>query len=354
MDKEDGMKVVVLAGGLSVERDVSLSTGCMIYRALTGRGHQCVLVDIYLGLSEDVKGIFERDKDWAVGLSDVKEEEPDLELVREKRKGDKDAFFGPGVLEVCLEADVVFLALHGAEGENGKLQACFDLMGIRYTGTDYISSAMAMDKELAKDIFRAYGIPTPEGYRLGIGEEDVEGKMIPFPRVVKVNSGGSSIGVYITYSEKEYEQAKQDAFSYEKEVLIEQYIGGREFDVGILDGNALPVIEIAPLSGFYDYKSKYQKGLAVETCPADISAKKTEEMQRLAEKVFRVLRMKGYGRIDFKMEDDGRIYCLEANSLPGMTPTSLLPQEAAATGMSFEALCEEIIRISLRDARMDK
>jgi D-alanine-D-alanine ligase len=321
----------------------------MIYRALTGRGHQCVLVDIYLGFEEEVQGIFERKRDWAEGLSGVKEEEPDLEAIREKRKGDKDAFFGFGVLEVCLEADVVFLALHGAEGENGKLQACFDLMGIRYTGTDYFSSAMAMDKGIAKDIFRAYGVPTPAGCRLSIGEEDAEGKKVPFPRVVKVNSGGSSVGVYITNDEEEYEQAKQEAFSYEKEILIEQYIGGREFDVGILDGKALPVIEIAPLSGFYDYKSKYQKGLAVETCPAKISPEKTEEMQQLAEKVFHVLRMKGYGRIDFKMEDNGSIYCLEANSLPGMTPTSLLPQEAAAVGMSFEELCEEIIRISLRD-----
>jgi D-alanine-D-alanine ligase len=323
----------------------------MIYRALTGRGHQCVLLDVYLGITDKIEGIFEREKDWAEGLSGVKEEEPDLEAVREKREGDKDVFFGPGVLEVCQEADVVFLALHGAEGENGKIQACFDLMGIRYTGTDYISSAMAMDKELAKDIFRAYGIPTPAGYRLVVGEEDVDGKKVLFPRVVKVNSGGSSIGVYITYDEEEYKRAKKEAFSYEKEILVEQYIGGREFDVGILDGKALPVIEIAPLSGFYDYKSKYQKGLAVETCPAEIPSEKTREMQILAEKVFRVLRMKGYGRIDFKMEDDGSVYCLEANSLPGMTPTSLLPQEAAAAGMRFEELCEAIIEISLRDSR---
>lgn len=348
------MKIGILAGGLCMERDVSLSTGSMIYKALKKNGHQCVLLDLYLGLSEEDRGdsstsIFALEKDWSQGLSAVREEQPDLDAVRAMRTGDKQAFFGPGVLEVCQEADIVFIALHGAEGENGKLQAYFDLMGIRYTGTNYISSAIAMDKGLAKDIFRAYQIPTPSDCRLRRGDEDMQGREIPFPRVVKVNSGGSSVGVYIVESEGEYLQAKQDAFAYDEEILVEQYIGGREFDVGILDGKALPVIEIAPKSGFYDYKSKYQEGLAVETCPADISKEKTLEMQGLAEKVFRVLRMKGYARIDFKMDDNGDIYCLEANSLPGMTPTSLLPQEAEVMGISFEELCEEIIRISLRE-----
>ncbi|HIW80675.1 MAG TPA: D-alanine--D-alanine ligase [Candidatus Acetatifactor stercoripullorum] len=341
------MKVVVLAGGTSTERDVSLSSGSMIYRALKKNGHQAILLDVYLGYEGNVDGIFERDEDWAAQVGAISEKNPDLDVIRAMRPdGDKN-FFGPNVLSLCKSADAVFMALHGANGEDGKIQACFELMGITYTGTDFVSSAIAMDKGITKDIFRAYGIPTPAGLRLKKGERERE--KVPYPCIVKACCGGSSVGVSIARNEGEYENAKEEAFLYDNEVIVEQYIEGREFSVGVMDGKALPVIEIAPKQGFYDYKNKYQAGSTVETCPARLSREETEKIQRLAELAYEALRMKSYARMDFMKNDQGEFFCLEANTLPGMTPTSLLPQEAAAVGMSFEELCEKILQYAVTD-----
>lgn len=336
------MKVVVLAGGISTERDVSLSTGSMIYKALRKNGHRTVLLDVYLGYAGDIEDIFERDEDWAAQIGEVSEQNPDIEAVKALRPDGASSFFGPNVLEICRQADAVFMALHGENGENGKIQACFDLMGISYTGADYVGSAIAMDKGIAKDIFKAWEIPTPSGIRLRKGEE--EAARVPYPCVVKACCGGSSVGVYIASNEEEYEAAKAEAFRYGEEVVIEQYIEGREFSVGVMDGKAMPVIEIAPKVGFYDYKNKYQAGSTVETCPAQIPQEKTEELQAVAERVFMALRLKNYARMDFRMNEKGEIFCLEANTLPGMTATSLIPQEAAAMGIGFEELCERILR----------
>lgn len=344
------MKVVVLAGGISTERDVSLSSGRMIYEALKKNGHQAVLLDVYLGYArEDADGIFGREEDWAKEIGAVGEENPDIEAVKALRADGDRNFFGPNVIRICQAADVVFMALHGENGENGKIQACFDLMGIKYTGTDYVSSALCMDKGLAKELFDYHGIPTPKGIRLGKGEPDP--RAVPFPCVVKACCGGSSVGVCIAHNEEEYGVALQEGFRYDKEVIIEQYIKGREFSVGVMGGKALPVIEIAPLRGFYDYRNKYQAGSTVETCPAQLSERKTREMQHLAERVFRVLRLKNYARMDFMMSDEEEIFCLEANTLPGMTPTSLLPQEAKAAGMSFEELCGRILEAAVGDGK---
>lgn len=340
------MKIVVLAGGTSTERDVSLSSGGMIYRALKSRGHNAVLIDVFLGYEGEIRDIFERDTDWAAEIGSVGEENPDLTAIKAMRKDGGKSFFGPNVLKICQEADCVFMALHGANGEDGKIQACFELMGIPYTGTDFVSSAMAMDKGISKDIFKAYQIPTPEGIRLKKGETEPE--RVPFPCIVKACCGGSSVGVCIARDEAGYAGAKEEAYRYDNEVIIEQYIGGREFSVGVMDGKALPVIEIAPKVGFYDYKNKYQAGSTVETCPAELSDEKTEELQKLAEKVFEVLRLKSYARVDFRMNENGELFCLEANTLPGMTPTSLLPQEAAAVGIDFGELCERILACALR------
>lgn len=340
------MKIVVLAGGISTERDVSLSSGVMIYKALKKRGHKVILLDVYLGYQgEDADVIFEKDEEWDRETGGITDKNPDIEQIKAMRPdGDKN-FFGPNVIAVCQAADVVFMALHGENGENGKIQACFDLMGITYTGTDYVSSAVCMDKGITKDIFASYGIPSPAGIRLKKGESD---RKVPFPCIVKACCGGSSVGVVIAWKEEEYEQALEEAFRYDKEVIVEQYIKGREFSVGVMEGKALPVIEIAPLQGFYDYKNKYQAGSAIETCPAEIPEEKTREMQGYAEAAFRALRLKNYSRMDFMMSETGEVYCLEANTLPGMTPTSLLPQEAEAVGISFEELCEKIIRASMK------
>lgn len=340
------MKVVVLAGGTSTERDVSLSSGSMIYKALKENGHQAILLDVYLGCEEDPEGVFERPTDWAAAVGAISEKNPDLEAVRALRKDGGKSFFGPNVLQICQAADCVFMALHGANGEDGKIQACFELMGIPYTGTDFVSSAMAMDKGITKDIFKAYGIPTPAGIRLKKGETEQE--RVPFPCIVKACCGGSSVGVCIARNEEEYEAAKEEAFRYDREAVIEQYIEGREFSVGVMEGKALPVIEIAPKAGFYDYKNKYQAGSTVETCPAEVPEDRAEAMQRTAERVFSALRLKSYARMDFRMNAQGEIFCLEANTLPGMTPVSLLPQEAAAAGMSFHELCETILQRGLK------
>lgn len=341
------MKIVVLAGGISTERDVSLSSGVMIYKALKKNGHKAILLDVYLGYQEEeIEDIFEKEEEWDKEIGVITDKNPDIEQIKAMRPDGAKNFFGPNVISICQAADVVFMALHGENGENGKIQACFDLMGITYTGTDYVSSAVCMDKGITKDIFASYKIPTPAGIRLKKGEK--EKRQVTFPCIVKACCGGSSVGVGIAWKEEEYEQALEEAFRYDKEVIVEQYIKGREFSVGVMDGKALPVIEIAPLQGFYDYKNKYQAGSTIETCPAEISEEKTKEMQKYAEAAFQALRLKNYARMDFMMGEDGEIYCLEANTLPGMTPTSLLPQEAEAAGISFGELCEKIIDASMR------
>ncbi len=342
------MKIVVLAGGISTERDVSLSSGTGIYKALKAKGHQAILVDVFLGYNGDMSGdVFTLDKDWAADMKGVSEERTDIAQILAMRPDYKKNFFGPNVIALCQQADVVFMALHGAEGENGKIQACFDLMGIRYTGTNHVSSAIAMDKAISKELFQQNGIPTPAGIHLKKGEADP--MTVPFPLVVKCCNGGSSVGTYIVEKAEDYETAKAESFRYDNEIIIEQYIKGREFSVGVIDGKALPIIEIAPVSGFYDYKNKYQAGSTVETCPAVLEADLTAQMQRYAEAVFKALRLKNYARMDFMLAQDGSMYCLEANTLPGMTPTSLLPQEAQAVGVSYGDLCEWLIEISLRD-----
>lgn len=342
------MDIVVLAGGISTERDVSLISGKMIYNALKKNGHNAILLDVFLGYKgDDIEHIFHSDIDWEAQVTGIKDISPDIEAVKKLRPDWQKNFFGPNVISICQKADVVFMALHGENGENGKIQATFDLMGITYTGTDYVSSALSMDKGLSKDIFAQYGIPSPKGTRLKQDESDPH--TVPFPCIIKACCGGSSVGVSIARTAEEYEAAKEEAFKYDHEAIIEQYIEGREFSVGVIDGCALPIIEIAPLQGFYDYKNKYQAGSTIETCPAQLSLEKTKEMQHYAEIAFLALRLKNYARMDFMMGKDESIYCLEANTLPGMTPTSLLPQEAAAIGMSFEQLCEKIISISIRD-----
>lgn len=253
------------------------------------------------------------------------------------------------MIKICQMADVVFLGLHGADGEGGKVQAAFDLLGIRYTGTDFVSGVLAMDKCLAKELFMQNGIPTPAGFRLKKGQEPGEGQQPKFPCVVKVSSGGSSIGVSIVQKEEDYQAALDDAFLYGDEVVVEEYIKGRELTCCVLDGKALPIVEIAPKEGFYDYKNKYQAGSTIEICPAPIGEESTRKIQKISERVFDALRLHKYARMDFMMDEAGNAYCLEANTLPGMTPTSLIPQEAAAVGISYDELCQKILDMAFED-----
>lgn len=338
------MKIAVVCGGLSNERDVSITSGSCVARALREKGHKVVLVDLYYGYSGDYTDpaeLFEREQEDFRYC--VAEETPDIEKMLVD--GD-DSRIGKNVIEICKAADISFLALHGEDGENGKVQAAFDMFGIKYTGSGYLGSAIAMNKELSKIMFRHNGINTPTGIVLEKGAKSYED--VGFPCVVKPCSGGSSVGTSIVHSRDEYEQALETAFKFENRVLVEKYVKGRELTVGVMDGKAMPVIEIIPKSGWYDYKNKYQAGLTEEICPAPISEEETDRVQRLAERVSAALMIDVYCRADFLLnEADGELYCLEANTLPGMTPTSSVPQMGAVQGMDFGEVCEKIIEVSM-------
>ena len=341
------MKIVVLAGGTSTERDVSIVSGTGICQALRQKGHQAILVDVFCGLETvNWEDPFPAEYDVEKAAEYIKSFNPQMKELKKARRD----FFGPNVIRMCQMADIVFMALHGENGENGKLQAAFDLFGIKYTGSDYLSSAIAMNKDMAKQLF-AYGdIPAPKGIGMTkeTREDDVTKLGLTLPCVVKPCCGGSSIGVTIVRDAAEFKAALDEAFKWEDHLIIEEYVKGREFSVGVLEGKALPVIEIAPIQGFYDYKNKYKAGSAVETCPADLPEEISAKMRRYAERVAEVIGLDTYSRSDFLLDENNQIYCLEANTLPGMTPTSLLPQEAAVIGINFNELCEKLIEISLR------
>ena len=341
------MNITVLCGGLSNERDVSLSTGAGAARALRARGHRVALVDLYLGipeLPEDPTEAFTSEIGETAAA--IAETSPDLEKVKALRPA-PEVRIGPNVLTLCRASDIVFLALHGEEGENGKLQGLLDLYGVKYTGAGSLGSALAMNKELSKTLFRARGVAAPEGISLEKG--GIPYANAGFPCVVKPCSGGSSVGTSIVHSEAEYAAALDFAFRYEDRVLVEQYIRGRELTVGVMDGKAMPVIEIIPKTGFYDYKNKYQAGATEEICPAPIGPEATARVQTLAEKVYKILCLAAYARVDFLWDTEkDEMYCLEANTLPGMTPTSLIPQMAAEQGLDYGRLCEKIIEVSLK------
>ncbi len=341
------MKIVVLAGGLSPERDVSFSSGTMAANALLSLGHQAILVDLFFGLPawDGKADLFAQAK--PLPPFRVSESEPDLDALRQSRKAGFNDYIGLNVPELCEKADIVYMALHGDCGENGKLQAFFDARGIRYTGSGSEGCRNAMDKWISKQMFESAGILTPKGQLLKAGDS-FDPDSLPIPCVVKPCNGGSSIGVSIVRERRDLYDALKLAFSMENTILVEEYVKGRELSCGVLGDVALPPIEIIPLHGFYDYKNKYQAGASREVTPAEIDTEATERIQKIALDVFRLLGLSIYGRIDFLLTERGDAYCLEANTLPGMTPTSLLPQEAAVVGYSYEQLCDTIISLSLR------
>lgn len=352
------MKIIVLAGGLSTERDVSLSSSAGICRTLLEKGHDAFLLDVFLGFPYDTDKLEEVFTLPGHGLEiakNISTSEPDIDAVKASRPDQSDCFLGPNVIELCRMADITFLGLHGGEGENGKLQATFDLLGIKYTGPDSLGCAVAMDKGFTKQVFLQTGIDTPAGVSLHKKEKEksLEALGLTLPVVVKPCSGGSSIGVYIVNSKEEYESALNKSFKYEDEVVIEDYIRGREFACGIIDGKALPPIEIIPKTGFFDYANKYQDGATDEVCPANISSEISDRMMELTVKAYHALKLNVYSRADFLLDDAGGLYCLEMNTLPGMTAASLLPKEAKAVGIEYGDLCELIIQKSL-EARYQK
>lgn len=341
------MKITVLMGGTSAERDVSLASGVRVAEALRSRGHEVIAVDTAHGI------LSAPDEQALLAGKIVKTIPPDVQsLVRLNAQL-------PGTLRSLPETDVVFLALHGGQGEDGTLQALLDLTGVPYTGSGHLASALAMDKDLSKHLFRAAGVPTAE-WRMapvsGIGNRvagidafstEVE-RELGLPVVVKPSKQGSTVGLSVVRDIAQLGAAIEEARKHDDEVMVEQFIPGRELTVGILGDEALPVGEIIPVHEIYDYECKYTAGMAREIFPADLTAEETRTIQELARRAFRALKLRGYARIDFRMAPDGVFYCLEANTLPGMTALSLIPQAAVAAGISFPELCERIVQLALQ------
>ena len=344
------MKITVLMGGLSPERNVSLSSGSLITAALRERGHLVAAVDIYEGVRLDGREIDEFFSSAQSESLTVPQGLPDIEGLIASHGG-RTVPVGEGVIELCRASDCVFLALHGDVGENGQLQAMLDVYGITYTGSGYVGSMLAMDKDIAKKLMRAEGILTPDWLRIDTkappsAEEIIDA--VGLPAVVKPCSCGSSVGVYIVNTRGELEAAIENAARYERFVMVEQKIDGRELTCGFVDGEPLPPVEIIPKTGFYDYLNKYQANATEEICPAPIGYEATQAVYEATKRGFFALRLEGYARFDYILDGEGRAWCLEANTLPGMTPTSLLPQEAAAVGIDYGTLCEKLAFMAIR------
>jgi D-alanine-D-alanine ligase len=321
-----------------MERDVSLASGLRIAQALRMRGHQVKTVDTALGPLDPSK---ER---AILGQLVVKAVPPTL---TELETIGRDALTRiAGFLPGRDDTDVVFLALHGGTGEDGTIQALLDLAGLRYTGSGHLASGLAMDKDLSKRLIRATGVRTPN-WVMAPAPEAVVRRDVGIPAIVKPSKQGSTVGLSLVREEKDLAAAVAEAFRYDDEVLIEQYIAGRELTVGVLGGAALPVGEIIPKHEIYDYECKYTQGMVEEIFPADIPDRIARSARQQALAVFEALKLRGYGRVDFRLTEREELFCLEVNTLPGMTETSLIPQAAAAAGIPFPELCERIAMLSL-------
>ena len=328
------MKITVLMGGTSAERDVSLASGIRIVDALRSRGHAVTAVDTARGaLNGGAEELLRSG-------STVKTAPPSLEALRRLSHSSLSPTLG--TLPEVRDAEVVFLALHGGQGEDGTLQAVLDMAGVRYTGSGHLASGLAMDKDLSKTLFRAAGVGTADWMMAPASAAQVEASL-GYPVVVKPSKQGSTVGLTVVRARNELDAAVKEAYLYDDEVMIEAFIAGRELTVGILGDQALPVGEIIAKHEIYDYECKYTKGMAEEEFPARLAADATAEIQRQAVIAFRALKLDGYARVDFRMSADGAFHCLEANTLPGMTELSLIPQAAAAAGISFADLCDRIV-----------
>ena len=330
-------------------------SGTGVCQALRRKGHQAILVDMFMGLENppaDLNTLF----DAPDGLCpDVKIEvqAPDLDVVRRSRPDQSPSRIGPHVLDICRLADIVFLGLHGQDGEDGRIQATLDLLGVPYTGAGYLGSAIAMDKIAAKEMMDANGIPNPKWQKLTYTEEEIPqlAETLPMPCVVKAPTGGSSLGVYLPKDRAELADALRQVRSFCHEVLVEQRIYGRELTDAVLGERYLPPVETFPSVENFDYEAKYQAGGAKEICPAELTEEQAKAVGEMALRVHKALGLAVYSRTDMIMDENGQLWCLEANSLPGMTPTSFVPKEAAAVGISYDDLCEEIVRQSLKIKR---
>ena len=331
------MRIAVLFGGTSEERDVSIASAAQIIPALRNLGHQVFAVDT-------ATGRLSFSEEHQLLSAPVAAAPPSQTEIARVRKGSM--AISPIAFDI-READVVFLALHGGAGEDGRIQAVLDLAGLAYTGSNHIASAAAMDKDLSKRLFRSVGVPTPDWLMAPV-TADAVAAALGWPVVVKPNKQGSTVGLRVVREPDELQAAIELARRFDDEIMVERFIPGREFTVGILDGEALPVGEIIPPGEVFDYESKYQTGGAREVFPAELPAAEAALVQDYAKRVHQVLKLGAYSRTDFRRDDTGAFWCLEANSLPGMTATSLLPQAAKAAGIDFPELLDRICRGAIK------
>ena len=345
------MNIILITGGPSAEREVSVASSKSIVKALRDLGHSVKVVDPINGdadVSED-----------EIFKSGVKKESPSLELLNEIHKISDRKILDCINSSIFDNIDLAFLGVHGKFGEDGKIQTLLELRGIRYTGSNVFSSALAMDKDVSKIILHSAGIKTPDWIvlRKSSGEQDlkkINGNIlnsIGYPCVVKPNDEGSTVGLSIVQPDVEDIQLGRSialAFNYSEKVLIEKYIKGRELTVPVIGNETFPVIEIRPKDGFYDYEHKYTKGMTEYFCPAELPADIENKAREDALKAHRILGCSVYSRIDFILDGNNELYCLEVNTLLGMTETSLVPKSAAALGMSFSQLIERLIELSLQ------
>lgn len=329
------MRIAVLMGGTSDEREVSLSSGAQVAQALRDAGHQVVAVDT-------VRGIIPPDEERRLLTEGVRAAPPAHDALDRLDEGHTVALTRDPSLG---EVEVFFLALHGGSGEDGTIQSLLDVAGVSYTGSDRLGCSLAMDKEVTKRLLRDAGVPTLPWLAGEHTADEVEAAL-GLPVIVKAAGGGSSLRLHLAHGREELEAAIEDALGWDDVVLFEKYARGRELTVGILGELALPVGEIIPEHEFFDYECKYQPGLAQEIFPADIPDGLAAQLQELALRVHRALRMRDFSRVDFIVDGDGTPWCLEANALPGMTANSLLPKAARAAGISFPELCHRIAELA--------
>ncbi len=333
MDKK--LKVLLLLGGTSPEREVSKSTGKSVYQALLNLNYEVILLDPAYGINQPFEA------------EDYFSEEDFAEI-------SNDNYLDAINLILPSEINVAFLALHGKYGEDGTIQSVLELKGIKYTGSKVLSSALAMDKIMSKILFDEYNVPTPKYFHFRKDEfttDEVNEKIestFKYPAVVKPNDQGSTVGLTICKSKEQLYEAIRLAFEYSDRILVEEYIPGRELTVAVLDDKALPVLEIRPKHGIYDYECKYTSGLSEYIVPAEIPDDVSKKMKDIAVLACRSLRCEVYARVDFRLSPDNKIYTLEVNTLPGMTSLSLVPKMAKAVNISFEQLVDKIISLSLK------
>jgi len=349
----ENLNIVVLAGGLSNERNISLRTGFEVYDLLNNDNkNKVILLDAFMGYGSEeivIENAFQDPNKYSLEKTDISLEVPDLWAVKKRRKDKSNAYFGPNVLQICKQSDIVFIALHGSNGENGKVQATFELLGIDYTGNDYFSSALSSNKMATKMIMINNGILTPKGYLLRKNDEVIEPMKhdISYPVIVKPNNGGIGLGITVASGKEVFEKAVKEAFRWENEIIVEEYIRGKEFSVGVFDGVVLPIVEILPLNYSDSQLGLYLTGERTNRCPANIPSDLEEEIKETALKIYKALNLNSYAGIDIILKPDDTFYCLEVDSQPKIGMDSNLLLAAQNADITFPDFCRKAIELSL-------